>query len=304
MVFGRRPRLAGQDITFPSKVIPSPTLSADAEAYVQQLCKRLEQFNLAALDKQLHRKEMLRLRHDNDRSANNIHPYSRGDLVHRYHRTSLPKLQYQWSNPVWLVIKVQANTCALKSLISPQGRQGNQVPSTITNIKHMRPAAPRPSDFWVGARVRRQFHNNWFLGTVVGITTDEGETLYQIEYDDCDQEQLDAGHMIVPRFWPRCCLCGLRFWLRCCLYDLTVLPSLLSLRFCGFGFVVVSAACCFGFTRCCLCGFAVFDFVVVSAVLLIWFHYCLCGSAVLASLLSLWFAVLASFTVVSTVLRF
>ena len=110
--------------------------------------------------------------------------------------------------------------------------------------------------------------------------------------------------VIVPRFWPRCCLCGLRFWLRCCLYDLTVLPSLLSLRFCGFGFVVVSAACCFGFTRCCLCGFAVFDFVVVSAVLLMWFHYCLCGSAVLASLLSLWFAVLASFTVVSTVLRF
>ena len=195
MVFGRRPRLAGQDITFPSKVVPSPTLSADAEAYVQQLCKRLENFNLAALDKQLHRKEMLRLRHDNERSASNIHTYSRGDLVHRFHRTSHPKLQYQWSNPVWLVVKVQANTCKLKSLISAHGRQGKHVPATVTNVKHMRPAPPRPTDFWVGARVRRQFHRNWFLGTVVGITTDEGETLYQVEYDDCDQEQLDAGQL-------------------------------------------------------------------------------------------------------------
>ena len=59
----------------------------------------------------------------------------------------------------------------------------------------MRPAQSRPTDFWVGARVRRQFHGNWFLGTVVEVTTDEEETLYQIDYDDCDQEELDSSQL-------------------------------------------------------------------------------------------------------------
>lgn len=36
---------------------------------------------------------------------------------------------------------------------------------------------------------------NWFLSTVVGVTTDEGETYYQIDYDDCDQEELDGAKL-------------------------------------------------------------------------------------------------------------
>ena len=79
MVFGRKPRLAGKDITFPNKVIPSQPTSQEAKKYVLDLCKRLENFRLSSLDKQMHRKEGMRQRHDNARSANNIHTYSRGD---------------------------------------------------------------------------------------------------------------------------------------------------------------------------------------------------------------------------------
>ena len=195
MVFGRKPRLAGKDITFPNKVLPTQPVSADAKVYVHKLCKRLQGFQLAALDKQFHRKEQMRQRHDKQRLGTELVPVKRGDLVHRYNRTSQPKLQYQWSNPVWLVIEAAANTCKLKSLISPQGRQGKPVPLKVTNRKHIRPATARPFDFWVGARVRRQFKNNWFLGTIVGVQADEGDTLYQIEFDDCDQEELDAGQV-------------------------------------------------------------------------------------------------------------
>lgn len=63
-------------------------------------------------------------------------------------------------------------------------------------MKHIRPSAPRTADVWVGARVvHRQFDKNWFLDTVVGINTDEGHTLYQVDYDDCDQEELDVGQL-------------------------------------------------------------------------------------------------------------
>ena len=52
----------------------------------------------------------------------------------------------------------------------------------------MKPSPPRPFDFWVGARVRRQFHGNyWLLRTVVGLTSDEVKTLYQIENDDMQE---------------------------------------------------------------------------------------------------------------------
>ena len=195
MVFGRKPRLAGKDITFPNKVLPTQPISADAQVYVNDLCKRLQGIQLTALDKQFHRKEHMRQRHDKQRLSVKLVPVKRGDLVHRYSKTSQPKLQYQWSNPVWLVIEATANTCKLKSLASPQGRQGKPPPIKVTNRKHIRPAAPRPFDFWVGARVRRQFQDNWFLGTIVGVQTDEDDTYYQVEFDDCDQEELDAGQV-------------------------------------------------------------------------------------------------------------
>ena len=69
MVFGRKPRLAGRDITFPSKVLPSQPLNADAKPYVQQLCSHLQQFRLAAWDRQFERKQYMRDRHDATRAA-------------------------------------------------------------------------------------------------------------------------------------------------------------------------------------------------------------------------------------------
>ena len=137
----------------------------------------------------------MRRQHDKNRSANRIQTLARGDIVHRFNKTAQPKMQFQWSNPVWLVIKVSSSTCTLKPLVSPQGRMHKPVHLKVTNVKHVRRSAPRPADFWVGVRVRRQFNNNWFLGTVVGVTVDEGETYYQIDYDDCDQEELDAGQL-------------------------------------------------------------------------------------------------------------
>ena len=122
LVSGRRPRLSGKDITFPSKVLPSQTLHGDAKPYFNDLCARLQDFRLAALERQLERKEHMRDRHDKKRSAKRLLNISRGDLVHRFSKTSHPKLQYQWSNPVWLVIKVGSSTCTLKPLVSPQGR--------------------------------------------------------------------------------------------------------------------------------------------------------------------------------------
>ena len=73
MVFGRKSRLAGKDITFPAKVIPSNTLTAEAKHDVQQLCTRLENFRLAGLDKELQRKQHMRDRHDKSQQPTYTH---------------------------------------------------------------------------------------------------------------------------------------------------------------------------------------------------------------------------------------
>ena len=56
-------------------------------------------------------------------------------------------------------------------------------------------AGPLTVDFWLGAVVRHRFAAGWFLGTVVDISTDEGKTFYKIDYEDFDQEELDAGEL-------------------------------------------------------------------------------------------------------------
>ena len=59
----------------------------------------------------------------------------------------------------------------------------------------MQVAGPLTVDFWLGAVVRRRFAAGWFLGTVVDVNTDEGKTFYKIDYEDFDQEELDAGEL-------------------------------------------------------------------------------------------------------------
>ena len=195
LVFGRKPRLAGKDVTFPSKIVPSPGISLDNMNMVKPMCTRLQQIRLAGLERQLERKQKQRERHDKHRQWSKRIMPQRGDLVHIYHKTAHPKLDYQWSAPVWLVMKRHQNTCKLKHLTSCAGRDGNDVSLKTTNCKNIRITAPRPVDFWIGSRVRRHFSNGWFLGTVARVTTDEGETLFQVEYDDCDQEELDKGQL-------------------------------------------------------------------------------------------------------------
>ena len=209
LVFGRRPRLTGADVTFPKKVLPSPNVPAEKRRFVQQMCERMQSVRWAGLERQLHRKQLLRHKHDrSSKRAVRTGPV-RGDLVYRYNKTSQPKLQYQWSGPTWLVIQTKDNTCMLRSLTSSAGRKGNDVPLQTTNRKNIRIANDRPVDFWIGARVRRRFSDRWFQGTVTTVTSDEGETLYRVVYDDCDHEDLDKGQLwdsVI--FHPRMCETG------------------------------------------------------------------------------------------------
>jgi hypothetical protein len=195
LVFGRRPRLSGKDVTFPQKVTPSHPVTKDNREYVTGLCKRLQQFRLAAIEKQMHRKQTQRDKHDKTRPAPTRITPTRGDVVYLHVPTSTPKVKFQWTDPTWLVLAAETQTVTLKPLVSASGRARKQPPLKVANMKKMHVAGPRPADFWVGAVVRRKFNKTWFLGKVVDITTDEGKTYYQVQYEDCDQEDLDAGEL-------------------------------------------------------------------------------------------------------------
>ena len=177
LVFGRRPRLAGHDITFPAKIVPSPGIAPDKVDWVKPLCTRIQAIRLAGLERQLERKQRQRGKHDKHRQWTKRRVPKRGDLAHKYHRTAHPKLEYQWTGPVYLVMHTKQNTCVLKHLTSAAGRDGKNVPLKTVNLKNLRVASPRPMDFWIGSRVKRRFSNGWFLGTVVNVTTDEGVSL-------------------------------------------------------------------------------------------------------------------------------
>ena len=195
LVFGRRPRLSGKDITFPRKVVPSPNVKGDKKHIVSSLCNRLASFRLTALERQLHRKQKMRERHDRDRHLRpNVKP-KRGDLVYLHTQSATPKLKYQWSAPVWLVIKTSLANCCIKSLVSATGRKRQPADTKTANYKKVQVAGPLTVDFWIGAVVRRRFTAGWFLGTVVDICTDEGKTYYKVDYEDFDQEELDTGEL-------------------------------------------------------------------------------------------------------------
>ena len=149
--------MSGADITFPSKVLPSPTVSKKAKPHVTALCKRLQNLRLAALSRQFTRKEALRDRHDRKRKPTSTTLPCKGDIVHRYTKTKAPKLTMQWTDTTWLVIKTGHNRMLLRSLTSPAGRKGEAPDEKWTNVKAIRVAGPTPIGFWIGARVRRKF---------------------------------------------------------------------------------------------------------------------------------------------------
>ena len=196
LVFGRKPRMSPRDITFPNRIVPPPVRPEQHAPYVADLTRKLQSLRLAALDKQLERKQQLRANHDRNRKASSTKSPQRGDIVYVYTpTTTAQKLTLQWSPPCHLVLRTNHNTCIVRPLTSTTGR-GGKFPQDVTrNIASVKVAALRPADFWIGARVLRKFKQAWFLGTVIDITEDNGHTLYHIDYDDCGQEDIDKGEL-------------------------------------------------------------------------------------------------------------
>ena len=194
LVFGRRPRLAGRDVTFPSKVMPAvPPKSKEKREFVSSLCNNLQGIRLTALNRQLQRKQRAREKHDRQRGVRDSPQATRGDIVHIHHKTAMPKLQYQWTGPTWLVLRADLNTCKLKSLTSATGRKGGPADTKTVNQKNIRIASPRPEG--IGARIRRQFKGDWFLGTITDMGVDQQQTWFVVDYDDGDQQDMDVGEI-------------------------------------------------------------------------------------------------------------
>ena len=192
LVFGRKPRMSAKDITFPSRIVPPPIRPEQHAPYVASLTKKLQSLRLTALDKQLERKEKLRVNHDRNRSASTDHAPRRGDIVYVHApTTTAQKLTMKWSPPCHLVISASHNTCVTRPLTSPAGR-GGKFPQDITrNTSSIKVAVLRPADFWIGSRVLRKFKHVWFLGTIIDVADDNGQTIYQVDYDDCGQEDVN-----------------------------------------------------------------------------------------------------------------
>ena len=119
----------------------------------------------------------------------------RGDLVYLNVPTATPKLRYQWTQPVWLVLRTSVTTVTLKPVVSAAGRKHKQPPLKVINRKKVRVAGPRLSDFWMGAIVRSKFDNTWFLGSIYDMVTDEGKTFFKVQYRDGDHEEMDQGEV-------------------------------------------------------------------------------------------------------------
>ena len=193
LVYGRKPRMSPRDVAFPARIVPPP-MPPQHTKYVNTIVKKLQSLHLSALDKQIQRKEDLRRKHDNTRAPLADTLPKRGDVVFVHKpTTTTQKLLMQWSPPCHLVLQAHQNTCLVRPLTSPAGR-GGKFPQDVTrNMSSVKVATLRPADFWIGARVLRKHKQAWFLGTVIDILEDEGKTLYQVDYDDCGKEDIDAG---------------------------------------------------------------------------------------------------------------
>ena len=63
------------------------------------------------------------------------------------------------------------------------------------NIETLCWGVPVNPSFFVGARVLRKFVQGVFSGTVTHVIDDEGETLWHVEYEDFDAEDLSADEL-------------------------------------------------------------------------------------------------------------
>ena len=111
--------------------------------------------------------------------------------------TKLPKLNFQWSEPVHIVTQVTPTTVHVRDLTRHGGdstASSNKSMDTVVNRK-MTSLYPVPISFFLGARGRKRFQGKWYTGTVDMVDTDEGETLRHVTYEDVDEEQLTLAEM-------------------------------------------------------------------------------------------------------------
>ena len=197
LVFGRAPRLAAQDITFPDTKAIIAATKKDLQQWQSQHLRTLEAMRFRAADNQVERKLAARNKRDRHRNPPLKETISRGMLVHIEKPTrSLKKLTYQWTAPNYLVTKCGHSTCCVTPLVSPAGREG-KIPKAITvNRSKMKSHGKPPCGFWIGSRVLREFNGQRYVGTIVDAEEDEGAVFFRVSYADFDEEELDYGEVV------------------------------------------------------------------------------------------------------------
>lgn len=207
LVFGRKPRLSSKDICFPRKFIPATlsNIKGTHQKYVSRLASNLEGLRFRALDSAIESKEIQREAHDRNRGSHaaaiHLDKVKRGSIVSVHHPTGvLTKLRYQWSEPSYLIIQASTNTCTAINLVSKEGRAGGYPPTVVINRKMMVPFPTSPS-FFIGAKVRRQFQQGIYVGTVTNVIDDEGECLWHVVYRDFDSEDLNFNELVDAAFY-------------------------------------------------------------------------------------------------------
>ena len=205
LVFGRSPRLSATDICFPVKAIPMPPNTPEHKQRFEKLQrKRIQGLQFRARESSHESKEDMRLQYDQKRagSMKNKPPtkLKLGDIVSICTpATKLPKLNFQWSEPVHIVTQVTPTTVRTRDLTRQRGdstasSSSDKDMDTVVNRK-MTSLYPVPISFFLGAMVRKQFQGKWYTGTVDMVDTDEGETLWHVTYEDFDEEQLTLAEL-------------------------------------------------------------------------------------------------------------
>ena len=202
LVFGRNPRMSSKDICFPRKFLPAAVrdLKGTHVKYVSRLASNLCDLRFRALDSAIEAKEIQREAHDRNRSSHaasvHLQRVKKGTIVAVHKPTaSLSKLRFQWTEPTYIVIESGTNTCTAINLVSEEGRRDSYPPTVRINRKFMVPF-PSSANFFIGAKVRRQFAQGIYVGTITHVLEDEGESLWHAVYEDFDSEDLVFNELI------------------------------------------------------------------------------------------------------------
>ena len=210
MVFGRKPRLAPEDICFPAHARPDPIPAKAAHGqYVQRKQDLLEHTRFRALEHVQEAAEDRREAHDKKRqhvtAARDPLRFVPGMIVCVNKPTkTMQKLNFQWSGPEYVVVSVAPNTCKVRHLASQKGvkvaelEHVGDISTTVINKKMMRPYEVSLG-FFLGAKVYKLFEkegvDKWFEGTVDQVVQDADEVCWHVTYSDFDEEELNLQQL-------------------------------------------------------------------------------------------------------------